>query len=112
MEKENTIEERVASLENRLEKIEKQFGKTDTVVAPKGKKLSAKEFLMTKDIGTETQKVLALSYFLEHIEGKPAFNVPDLESMFRLAKEKIPKNINDAVNKNIARGFLMEAEEI
>jgi len=37
--------------------------------------------------------------------------VADLENAFRSAREKLPKNMNDAVNKNIARGFLMGAAE-
>ena len=66
---------------------------------------------MTKNIKAETQKVLALCYFLEHLEGLESFNVSDIELAFRGAKEKLPKNINDAVNKNITRGFLMEVAE-
>jgi hypothetical protein len=77
----------------------------------KGKKLSAKEFLLGKTIRSETQKVLALAFFLERMEGVASFNVSDLEAAFRSAREKLPKNMNDAVNKNIARGFLMEAKE-
>jgi len=69
----------------------------------------AKEFLMTREIKADTQKVLALGYFLEYMEGMESFNVNDLEAVFRAAKEKPPANMNDAVNKNIARGFLMEA---
>jgi hypothetical protein len=67
--------------------------------------------LLTKRIKAETQKVLALAYFLEREEGLASFNVPDLETAFRAAREKLPANMNDAVNKNIARGFLMEAKE-
>lgn len=66
---------------------------------------------MTKEIRTDTQKVLALGYFLEYIEGMESFNVSDLEAVFRAAKEKSPANMNDAVNKNTKRGFLMEAAE-
>jgi hypothetical protein len=64
---------------------------------------------MTKALKTETQKVLALGYFLEYMENMESFNVNDLETAFRSAKERLPKNMNDAVNKNIARGFLMDA---
>jgi hypothetical protein len=109
MEKRN-LDERVVALEKRVEKLEEYFSGTGLISAPKIKKLSAKEFLMTKSIKADTQKVLALGYFLEHMEGLASFNVPDLEVVFRLAKEKLPKNMNDAVNKNITRGFLMEAE--
>jgi len=48
---------------------------------------------------------------LENQEGLASFNVGDLDRVFRLAREKLPKNLNDAVNKNISRGLLMEAAE-
>lgn len=102
----------IRSLEGRVDAIEKRFGSEGAADALKTKKtLSAKEFLMTKNIKTETQKVLALAYFLEHQNGLASYNVPDLQSAFRAARETLPKNMNDAVNKNIARGFLMEAKD-
>jgi hypothetical protein len=112
MNSEEKLQEKISSLEGRIKKLEDILfsGSPDTVITKK-KKSSAKEFLMTKEIKTETQKVLALGYFLEYMEGMESFNVNDLETAFRAAKEKLPKNINDAVNKNIARGFLMEAAE-
>ena len=75
---------------------------------PRTKKSSAKEFLLTKNPKTDTQRLLALGYFLEYMSGMDSFNINDLESAFRAAKEKPPGNINDVVNKNIARGFLMD----
>jgi hypothetical protein len=102
---------RLESLERRVEKLEAHFGSESTVSVPKGRKLSAKEFLLTKNLKVETQKVLALAYFLEREEGLASFNVQELEVAFRAAREKLPKNMNDAVNKNIARGFLMETKE-
>lgn len=101
--------QRIDELEKRIEKLEQLV--TVSEVATKIKKMSVKEFLLTKDLKSEVQKVLAIGYFLEHMEGITSFNVMDLEATFRVAKEKLPKNMNDAVNKNIARGFLMEAEE-
>lgn len=101
---------RVNELEKRVSQLEKRFAGTPAPRAISGKKQSAKEFLITKSVKSETQRVLALGYFLERVEGMASFNVPDLETTFRSAKEKLPKNMNDAVNKNITRGFLMEAE--
>jgi hypothetical protein len=102
---------RIGKLEARVEKLEAQFGSETAAGAPKEKKLSAKEFLLSKNLKIETQKVLALAYFLEREEGLASFNVQELETVFRAAREKLPKNMNDAVNKNIARGFLMETRE-
>ena len=109
----SAIQDQVNALEERIAKLEQILSsphESGTSVSKK-KKVSAKEFLMTKGLKTETQKVLALGYFLEYMEGMDAFNVSDLEVVFRSAKEKLPKNMNDAVNKNIARGFLMEAAD-
>lgn len=105
----NEINVRISDLEKRIEKIEKLLAGPKVALA-KAKKLSAREFLMKTPAKSEVQKVLALGYFLEHIEGMTSFNVSDLEAVFRAAKEKLPKNMNDAVNKNVARGLLMEAE--
>jgi hypothetical protein len=102
---------RLEGLERRVEKLEAHFGSENVVSVPKERKLSAKEFLLTKNLKVETQKVLALAYFLEREEGLASFNVQELEVAFRAAREKLPKNMNDAVNKNIARGFLMETKE-
>lgn len=113
MSSESNLHERISSLEERVKKLEETLSSSVTsgTTIGKKKKSSAKEFLMTKEIKTETQKVLVLGYFLEYVEGMESFNVNDLETAFRAAKEKLPKNMNDAVNKNIARGFLMEAAE-
>jgi hypothetical protein len=104
------LQARINDLEKRVCQLEKQLAGAPAPRAASGKKLSAKEFLMAKNVKSETQRVLALGYFLERVTGMASFNVPDLEATFRSAKEKLPKNMNDAVNKNITRGFLMEAE--
>lgn len=108
-----TTEQRLLDLEDRVARLET----TQTPVSPGNntqitqKKFSAKEFLMNQELKSEIQKTLALGYYLEHTEGLSSFNVNDLVSVFQSAKEKRPKNMNDAVNKNVARGLLMEAGE-
>jgi hypothetical protein len=102
---------RLTELEKRVEKLERLLSSGNAPHVQKVKKLSAKEFLLGKTIKSESQKALALAFFLERMEGLESFNVSDLEAAFRSAREKLPKNMNDAVNKNIARGFLMEAKE-
>jgi hypothetical protein len=110
MTSEHKVQERLASLEDRVEKLEGALHATvSEAPVTKMKKFSAKEFLLTKNIKTDTQRVLALGYFLEYTNGMESFNVNDLETAFRAAKEKLPSNMNDVVNKNIARGLLMEA---
>lgn len=103
--------ERLNDLESRLERIEQLLTGPAAVRTDKQKPMSAKEFLQTKKITSDTQKAVTLGYFLEHLGGMESFNVADLEGAFRSAKEKVPQNMNDAVNKNIARGFIDEASE-
>lgn len=102
-----TIEERLSELEQRVNKLEG----APILTSDKQKKISAREFLIEKDLESEPQKTLALGYYLERVEEMSSFNVNDLMQIFNSAKEKRPKNINDAVNKNIAKGLIMEAME-
>jgi hypothetical protein len=107
------LQEKLRALEERVKKLEDSLLTSSSRgdLISKKKKASAREFLRTKQLSTDTQRVLALGYFLEYLEGMDSFNANDLEAAFRSAKEKLPSNVNDAVNKNIARGFLMEAAE-
>lgn len=111
MDKTRTIEQRIEELEKRVASLEQVSSLRTPSAAVKMKKTSSKEFLMTKELKTDTQKTLALGYYLEHIEDVPSFNVDDLIAVFQAAKERRPQNMNDVVNKNIARGFLMDAAE-
>ncbi len=106
-----TMEQRLSELEARIAKLEAGSSPSRGRSMTAQKKMSAKEFLMTKEFKTETQKTLVLGYYLEHVERIQSFNIDDLVSAFQAAKERRPKNMNDAVNKNIIRGFLMEAAE-
>jgi hypothetical protein len=110
----NNITPKINELEERIKKLEDVFssGRRPNAILGKSKKISAKEFLLTKKAQKDTEKTLALAYYLEFIENMKSFNSSDLESIFRSAKEKLPANINDVVNKIIAtRGFLVEAKE-
>ncbi len=106
-----SLEKKLHELELRVEKLENALASDSIATKPKAKKMSAKEFMLSKDLKTVVQEVLALCYFLEQNEGMESFNANDIMSVFRLAKVKLPANINDTVNKNIAKGYLMEAAE-
>src|SRR5258707_4031702 len=99
----NGTDLRLSKLEERVERLEKQLAGEGAPSVAKPRRLSAKEFMLTKSLKSETQKVVALAYFLEREEGLTSFNVSDLETAFRAAREKLPINMNDAVNKNITR---------
>ena len=96
------ILEKLDSLEKRVQKIEGSSGPViaDSPDASK-KKLSLKEFLLSKKPSDDVKKTLAIGYYLEKIEGFSSFNINDLEAGFERAKEKKPTNMNDKVNMNI-----------
>jgi hypothetical protein len=102
---------RLGKLEERVEKLERLIANKANELVAKERRLSAKEFMLSKKLNSEVQKVLALAYFLEREESMVSFNVADLETAFRSAREKLPSNMNDAVNKNIAKGLVMQAAE-
>ena len=108
------LEQRISLLEERLNKIESKL--LDTGTESSGqlmtiKKMSIKEFLMTKTLDDDVKRTLAISYFIEHVENTKPFTAADLKKAFRLAKIKLPSNINDKINMNIRAGRIMEAEE-
>lgn len=108
----NNIESRVTTLEKEVSKLKELFSVASSVDQGEvGKKLSIKEFLLTKNIENDVRRTLAIGYFLEHSESMPAFNADDLRTYFRLAKCQVPTNVNDKVNLNIKTGYMMEAEE-
>jgi hypothetical protein len=106
-EKIDEIMKKLAELESRLSTLE---GRTDKRTA-EDKKLSVKEFLLTKKPTDNVQRTLAIGYYLEHFESMDRFNVRDLTDGFRSAKEPPPININDKVNMNIRKGYMMETKE-
>lgn len=114
MDTNKTIEQKVEELEQRVTKLEAKPSPShfDSSQSLNKKKMSPQEFLATKDAHTEVKKVLIFGYYLEHVEGLESFNAADLISVFRSAKERPPKNINDVINKNINPGrFIMDAAE-
>jgi hypothetical protein len=95
------LEERVSKLENFIQ--EKPISK--------GKDLSVNEFMLEKKPSSDLNKTLTVAFYLERHRRVSPFTIRDLEGLFREAKEPPPKNISDAVNKNVAKGFIMKASE-
>ncbi|MCW1296718.1 MAG: hypothetical protein OH319_03490 [Candidatus Parvarchaeota archaeon] len=102
------IKKMLENHERRISELEKLILSKPEIVK---KKTSLKEFLLFKKPKDDVQKTLAISYYLEKYEGLTSVNAKDLEDGFRLAKEKVPKNINYKVIRNIQQGYMMEAKE-
>ena len=96
-------EKRIIKLENsilkgvEIEKVEK--------------KMSIREFLLSKKPKDYVNKTLAIGRFLEKYKDLEFFNKNDLEEYFKKAKEKLPSNTNDKVNRNIKKGYMTEVDK-
>ncbi len=107
--------EEIEEIRRTIEAHEKRISDLETLIKEKPasvrKELSVKEFILQKKATRDLDKTIAVGYYLEHNRNVSPFNIKDLEQLFREAKEPLPKNINDAVNKNIEKGFTMESKE-
>ena len=102
------IEKKLKNHEERISKLERLLQTKPEVVK---KKLSMREFILSKNPDSAMEKTLAIAYYLEKYEVLTSFNVKDLERGFRKAKEKVPANVNYEVIRNIRKGYMMEAED-
>ncbi|HEV2137657.1 MAG TPA: hypothetical protein VGR53_02330 [Nitrososphaerales archaeon] len=102
------LKELIADLDKRVSKLESPSGPNQHTGT---KKLSIREFMLQKGVSTDTDKVVVLGSYLERFTSMQSFNIADLETAFREAREPVPKNINETVNKNIRKGYIMEAGE-
>ena len=105
----------IIEIKKKLEEHEKRISKLESLSQTKPetieKKLSVKEFILSKKPKNDVQRTLAIGYYLEKYESFSSFNVRDLEEGFRAAKEKVPSNAGDKVQLNIKKGHMMEAKE-
>lgn len=106
------IQTKLTELERRVQALEAGQhvqGSANTGAAKK--QLSLREFLNQKKPTTANDRGLAIAYYNETIKSYDCFNAEDIKIGFREARISAPKNINDVVNKNIAKGYMMDAEQ-
>jgi len=108
---EDVIKDIMTKLEDHESRISALEGAPGKKTLVEGKKLSIKEFLLTKKPNDDVQRTIVIGYYLEHFESMDSFNTRDLADGFRSAKDPLPANINDKVNSNIGKGYMMEAKE-
>jgi hypothetical protein len=104
--------QRLDVLERRMDNVERILAVHDRNPMEKTgeKRLSLREFLLSKKPTDDVKRTLVLGYYLEKLEGLISFNASDLEKAFERAKEKKPPNINDKVSMNIKNGHIDEAK--
>ena len=109
------LDEEVIEIRKKLEEHEERISNLENVSQKKPetvkKKISIKEFILSRKPKNDVQKTLAIGYFLENYENISSFNAKDLKSGFKAAREKVPKNIGDKVQLNIKKAHMMEFKE-
>jgi len=107
--------EEIMEIKKKLKEHEERISKLESLSQTKPetvkKKISIKEFILSKKPKNDVQKTLTVGYYLEKYENLSSFNVKDLEKVFMAAREKVPKNIGDKIQLNIKKGHMMEVEE-
>lgn len=102
------IKKKLMEHEERIAKLEKFLQTKPEVIK---KKLSIRDFILSKNPESEMERTSAIAYYLEKYESFTSFNAKDLDSGFRRAKEIVPRNINYEVIRCVQKGYMMEAEE-
>jgi hypothetical protein len=102
------IESKLEEHESRISKLEHLFQAKPENIA---EQVSVKEFVLQKEPKDDVQRTLAIGYYLERYKALRSFNVKDLETGFRDAKQRVPNNINLCVIANINKNHMMEAKE-
>lgn len=88
-----------------LEQDEDLNTPADVIARPK---VSIAEFLREKKPVTTVDKALVFAVFYERNSGAQSFGTEDLLTLWRQAKETMPANINDLINKNVKKGMIAE----
>lgn len=93
--------------EERLNILEKLLEKPPEIK----KKRSIKEFIIEKDPKNDTDRALAIGYYLEKYGGYSLFNNNDLVKGFRDARCKVPPNPWDKIQLNLKKDYIMDTGE-
>jgi hypothetical protein len=102
------LEERIAKLEARVTQLE--TAAPEPTAAPTAvKSQSISEFIRATAPSSDVEKALVIGYFLEHFESASPFTAREIEAGFKRAREQTPVNVNDTINKNIRKGYMMDA---
>jgi hypothetical protein len=101
---------RLKDLERRVGEIERRFLSAPNSQEPDAKPLSIQEFLGAKKPTTDVERTLFVAFYLEKFANVSPLNISDLKEAFGKAREPTPSNLNDAVNKNIQKGLIMEVD--
>lgn len=74
-----------------------------------GKRLSPAQFFRKTNPQTNVDRTLIAGYYLEKYDNFDNFTAAELKTTIKNAKVPPPTNVNDMINSNIRKGFMMAA---
>lgn len=108
---EDEIKLRFEALEKRVEILErKNLELNSSATTSVTKRQSIREFFNDFKPRTNNDKVLAIAYYREIIQGTTPHTLRDFEGGFRDSKEPAPGNVSLPIFYNVKNGFLMKSE--
>ena len=105
------IKAEITKLKKRVVALEHPGAVAQVPLASRVKELSPREFLNEYTANNDVERVLLFGFFLEHYQNKNLFNIDDLRELFYATKMKPPANINDKINMNIKKGYIMNTPD-
>lgn len=105
------LEKRLSDLEERVKQLEQAHHGDPTPSNKKGKEKSIKEYILELSPNDDIQRTLVIAAYLENYRGMNSFTSEAIKSHFQEARLKPPANVNDKINKNVIKGWLMDAEK-
>ena len=76
-----------------------------------GKGLSAAQYFRKAKAQSDLYRVLVAGFFLEKERKVDSFTGRDVVDVVKEAKSPLPMNVNDAINKNIMKGYMLPSGE-
>lgn len=104
------IGERIKNLEDRVRRLEDSVNSQSVEnVGVDQRRLSVVEFAQG-NFDNKTNLIILFAYYLETCRDIRSFDAAMIENLFSEARVVKPKNIKDLINKNLKKGFLMDAD--
>lgn len=102
------FEEMLDDHENRIKKLEELLIQNkESNLKFKEKPLSLKEFLLSKNPTNDVARTIMIAYFLEKYNNLEEWLPKDIVEGFKSAKESVPGNISDKIQKGVHKGLIM-----
>jgi hypothetical protein len=107
----DAIRDHIIRLESRVDKLEAALVPVTPEASHPTKPKSIREFINEKLPLTANDRALTIGYYLETVRSQGSFSADDIKRTFKEAKIAPPANVNDVINKNVGKGYMMDSDD-